>query len=62
MSNDPRAIVRIIRMRMAQRGFKDLDKGRLITFSGTASRLSQRLVVSKVCCRQDEGWRLSTVD
>ena len=35
--------IRIIRARLTQRGFRDLDKGHLQTFSGTASRLAQRV-------------------
>ena len=41
-----------IRMRMTQRRFKDEDANGLKTFSGTSSRLSQRIVVSECCCRK----------
>ena len=54
--------VRVIRARLTQRGFKDLDKGNLQTFSGTASRLAQKLIVSEVCVRQDQHWDMWTVD
>ena len=37
----------IIRMRMALRGFQDLDKDDLDTYAGTAKRLSQRIVASE---------------
>ena len=53
---------RMIRARLTQRGFKDLDKGNLQTFSGTASRLAQKLIVSEVCVRQDQHWDMWTVD
>ena len=45
---DPNKMVWGIRMRMTQRGFKDIDAEALQVFSGTSSRLSQRIVVS-VC-------------
>ena len=51
--------VRIIRMRMTLRGFKDRDAADLITFAGTSSRVSQRIVVSEACCR---GWPLAAID
>ena len=54
-------------MRLTRRGVKDIDKGNLVTFSGTATRLAQKLAVSEACCHQnyknkEENWRLSTVD
>ena len=54
--------IRVIRARLTQCGFKDLDKGNLQTFSGTASRLAQKLIVSEVCVRQDQHWEMWTVD
>ena len=56
---DPSKKVRIIRMRMTLRGFKDVDAADLITFAGTSSRVSQRIVVSEACCR---GWPLAAID
>ena len=53
---------RIIRARLTQRGFKDLDKGNLQTFLGTASQLAQKLIVSEVFVRQDQHWEMWTVD
>ena len=46
-------------MRMAQRGFKDVDVESLQVFSGTSSRLSQRIVVSECVVRN---WRMTTLD
>ena len=37
---------RIIRVRLALRGFKDMDADSMQTFSGTARRTSQRLIAS----------------
>ena len=54
--------IRIIRARLTRRGFKDLDKCNLQTFSGTASRLAQKLMVSEICVHQDQHWELWTVD
>ena len=51
---------RIIRMRMVMRGFKDWDADTLETYAGTASRLSQRLLVSEVACHPD--WEFLSVD
>ena len=51
--DDPNKKVRIIRMRLTLRGFKDRDADSLQTYSGTAGQLSQRLMVSEACCR---GW------
>ena len=48
-----------IRMRMTQRGFKDVGPDNLQVFSGTSSRLSQRIVVSECVCRK---WKMSTLD
>ena len=44
---------RIIRMRMALRGFKDLEADRVANFSATTSRLSQRLINSQTATRPD---------
>ena len=46
-------------MRMTQRGFKDRDAENLTTYSGTTSRLSQRLVVSEAVVR---GWPMAAID
>ena len=51
---------RIIRMRMAMRGFKDWDIESLATYSGTASRNSQKVLVSETSCHPD--WEFLTVD
>jgi len=51
---------RIIRMRMAIRGFLDWDASNLETYAGTARRQSQRLLASETACR--EGWELVTLD
>ena len=48
-----------IRMRMTQRRFKDEQADNLETFSGTSSRLGQRIVVSECCCRK---WKFTTLD
>ena len=48
-----------MRMRMTQRGFKDVDADSLQVFSGTSSRLSQRIVVSEYVV---ETWRMTTLD
>ena len=44
---------RIIRMRMALRGFKDLEADRLANYSATTSRLSQRLLNSEAAAHDD---------
>ena len=51
---------RIIRCRMALRGFRDMDAGALQTFAGTAKRASQRLLSSEAACRPD--WVYVAVD
>jgi hypothetical protein len=51
--------VRIIRMRMTLRGFKDQEAEGLITFAGTSTRNSQRLIVSESATR---GWPVTTLD
>ena len=56
---DPSKKVRIIRMRMTLRGFKDTEAEGLNTYAGTTSRVSQRVVTSEAVCR---GWTLSTID
>ena len=45
--------VRIIRCRMALRGFRDMDAGALETFAETAKRASQRILSSEAACRSD---------
>ena len=50
---------RIVRMRLALRGFKDLREG-LENFAATGSRQSQRLLSSEVACHP--GWKLVAVD
>mgnify|MGYP003334422988 CR=1 FL=1 len=52
-------MVRIIRMRMTLRGFKDMEAEGLVTFAGTSSRNSQRVVASEAAIR---GWPLTTLD
>ena len=51
---------RIIRMRMAMRGFKDWDIENLTTYSGTASRNSQKILASEASCHPD--WEFLTLD
>ena len=51
--------MRIIRMRMTQRGFKDADAEHLLTYAGTSSRMSQRIVVSEAVI---QNWTLTAVD
>ena len=51
---------RIIRMRMALRGFQDWYAHLHETYSGTATRVSQRILCSETACR--ENWVLITVD
>ena len=46
-------------MRMTQRGFKDVDAADLLTFAGTSSRVSQRIVVSEAAV---QGWHLTAID
>ena len=46
-------------MRMTQRGFKDSEAEGLLTFSGTSSRISQRLIVSEAVIRD---WPLAAID
>ena len=45
---------RIIRVRLALRGFKDKDADSIETLAGTAARLSQRLLTSEAACHKDE--------
>ena len=52
----------VIRMRLALRGFEDWYSQLYESYSGTASRLSQRLVASETACRAHEGWVLSSFD
>jgi hypothetical protein len=51
---------RIIRCRMALRGFKDRDADLLETYAGTAARLSQRLIASEAACHPE--WEFMTID
>ena len=57
-------MTRIIRMRMALRGFQDLDKDYMDTYAGTARRQSQRLVASEWACRSTKQklWKACAVD
>ena len=59
-ATDPSKTVRVIRMRLTLRGFKDREANGLLTYSGTASRNSQKLLVSECACRED--FVLCTVD
>ena len=51
--------MRIIRMRLALRGFKDVDTDAITTYAGTPSRLSQRGIVSEAGVR---GWISDALD
>ena len=51
---------RIIRVRLALRGFKDKDADSIETYAGTAARLSQRLLTSEAACHPE--WEFMTVD
>ena len=59
-------MVRIIRCRMALRGFRDMDAGALETFAGTAKRSSQRILSSEAACHPpgngDDDWVYVAVD
>ena len=57
--SNPKEKVHIIRMRMTQREFKDADAADLLTFAGTSSRVSQRIVVSEAAV---QGWQLTAID
>ena len=46
-------------MRMTLRGFKDLEAEGFLTFAGTSTRISPRLVVSESAIR---GWPVTTLD
>ena len=48
---DASKMIRIIRMRMTQRGFKDAEAEGLLTSAVTSNRVSQRIVVSEAVCR-----------
>ena len=52
--------VRIIRQRLALRGFKDLQAAELEAHAATGSRLSQRLLCSEAACRPH--WRFVALD
>ena len=56
---DPNKLVRIIRMRLTLRGFKDREADQILTFAGTSSRTSQKLLVSEAVVR---GWPTVTLD
>ncbi|CAE8594372.1 unnamed protein product [Polarella glacialis] len=51
---------RIIRMRMAMRGFKDWDADSINSYAGTASRASQKVLSSEVACHPD--WVMISID
>ena len=51
---------RIIRVRMALRGFKDRDADTLETYAGTAGRTSQRLLTSEAA--NHPSWEFLTID
>ena len=51
---------RIVRMRLALRGFKDLRADELENYAATASRQSQRLLCSEVACHPE--WKFIAVD
>ena len=51
---------RIIRMRLVLRGFMDTEAFSLDTFSGTAKRVSQRILASEVACHPD--WISASLD
>eukprot|EP00959_Pyramimonas_sp_CCMP1952_P224817 4700954-Pyramimonas_sp.AAC.1 len=53
-------MVRIIRCRMAPRGFRDMGAGALETFAGAAKRSSQHILSSGATCRPD--WVYVAVD
>ena len=57
--DDPTKKVRIVRMRLTLRGFKDVDANDIATYAGTSARLSQRVIVSEAVCR---GWTLTALD
>ena len=52
-------MVRIIRMRRALRGFKDVDANEILTYAGTSSRLSLKLLVSGAV---NNGWPVLALD
>ena len=56
---DPSQTVRVIRMRLTLRGFKDVDADTITTYAGTSSRLSQRVIVSEAAIR---GWAIEALD
>eukprot|EP00959_Pyramimonas_sp_CCMP1952_P161261 3372107-Pyramimonas_sp.AAC.1 len=53
--SDPSQKVRIIRMRLTLRGFKDAGPDRVAACADALSRLSQLVVVSEAACR---GWAI----
>ena len=56
---DPTQLVRVIRMRLTLRGFKDVDADSISTYAGTSSRVSQRLIISEAAVR---GWGVEALD
>ena len=46
-------------MRLTLRGFKDLDADDILTYAGTSSRLSQKILVSEAVLR---GWPIVALD
>ena len=56
-SNQPK---KIVRMRLALRGFKDIQADELEAFAATASRQSQRILCSELACRPH--WKFVSLD
>ncbi|CAE7210155.1 unnamed protein product [Symbiodinium sp. CCMP2456] len=56
-NNQPK---RIVRMRLALRGFKDIQADELEAFAATASRQSQRILCSELACRPH--WKFVSLD
>ena len=52
-------MVRVIRLRMTFRGYKDSVSNDMETYSGTSSRTSQRVVTSEAAAR---GWAMAALD
>ena len=60
ISNDKGDKKRIMRCRMALRGFKDMDADYIETYAGTAARTSQRILTSEAANHKD--WKFMTID
>jgi hypothetical protein len=60
VSNDKGEKKRIIRCRVALRGFKDMDADYIETYAGTAARTSQRILTSEAANHKD--WKFMTID